>query len=149
MIEVEHSERATGRGSARRWGRLFGARARDWAETWEGPDGWGARVYQYVLDRGNIGVSDRLLDCGCGAGRFTRLAAERGATVAGIDAAQPLVDIAIERTPSGDFRVGDLEALPWPDRRFDWVTGFSAFQFADDKVRASTRRDVCPEDSSR
>ena len=27
-------------GSAARWGPLFGARARDWAETWEGPLGW-------------------------------------------------------------------------------------------------------------
>jgi hypothetical protein len=24
-------------GSAARWGPLFGGRARDWAETWEGP----------------------------------------------------------------------------------------------------------------
>jgi hypothetical protein len=26
--------------------------------------------------------------------------------------------------------------LPWPDRSFDVVTGFNAFQFADDKARA-------------
>jgi ubiquinone/menaquinone biosynthesis C-methylase UbiE len=29
-----------------------------------------------------------------------------------------------------------LEALPWEDDAFDVVTGFSAFQFADDKPRA-------------
>jgi hypothetical protein len=34
--------------------------------------------------------------------------------------------------------VGDLEALPWPEYSFDVVTGFSAFQFADDKVVALT-----------
>ncbi len=34
------------------------------------------------------------------------------------------------------FRVGDIEALPWDDDSFELVTGFSAFQFADDKVRA-------------
>jgi ubiquinone/menaquinone biosynthesis C-methylase UbiE len=28
--------------------------------------------------------------------------------------------------------------LSWPDDSFDAVTGFSAFQFADDKVRALT-----------
>jgi hypothetical protein len=66
------------------------------------------------------------------------MAADRGAVVAGIDAAKELIEIATERTPNGDFRAGDLEALPWPDQSFDWVTGFSAFQFADDKVRALT-----------
>ena len=40
-----------------------------------------------VLDRGQIGPGTAVLDCGCGAGRFARMAADRGATVAGIDAA--------------------------------------------------------------
>lgn len=123
-------------GSATRWGPLFGARARDWAETWEGDSGWGIRVYEHVLDWTKIGAGSRALDCGCGAGRFARMAADRGAAVAGIDAAQQLIDIASERTPEGDFRVGDLEALPWPDDSFDVVAGFSSFQFADDKARA-------------
>jgi ubiquinone/menaquinone biosynthesis C-methylase UbiE len=89
-----------------------------------------------VLDRVWIGSGTRVLDCGCGAGHFARMAADRGASVAGIDAAEGLIEIAAERTPDGDFRVGDLEALPWPEDSFDVVTGFSAFQFADDKARA-------------
>jgi SAM-dependent methyltransferase len=125
-------------GSASRWGPLFGGRARDWAETWEGPRGWGTPVYEHVLDRLRIEAGIRVLDCGCGAGRFARMAADRGASVAGIDAAEGLIEIAAERTPEGDFRAGDLEALPWPEDAFDVVTGFSAFQFADDKVGALT-----------
>lgn len=125
-------------GSANRWGPLFGARARDWAETWEGPQGWGTPVYEYVLDRAQIGPGTRVLDCGCGAGRFARMAADAGAAVAGIDASEVLIDIAAARAPDEDFRVGDLEALPWADDTFDVVTGFSAFQFADDKVGALT-----------
>ena len=123
-------------GSAARWGRLFGARARDWAETWEGLAGWGNPVYRHILDGAKIGSGTRVLDCGCGAGRFARMAADRGGLIAGIDAATEFVDIAAERTPDGDFRTGELEALPWPDHSFDVVTGFSAFQFADDKIRA-------------
>ena len=123
-------------GSATRWGPLFGARPRIWAETWEGATGWGTPVYEHVLDRAKIGVGSRVLDCGCGAGRFARGAADRGAAVAGIDAAAALIEIAAERTSEGDFRVGDLEALPWPDDTFDVVTGFASFQFADDKGRA-------------
>jgi len=125
-------------GSAARWGPLFGSHARDWAETWEGPGGWGTPVYEHVLERTKIGPGTKVLDCGCGAGRFVRMATDRGATVAGIDAAEQLIAIAAERTPGGDFQTGDLEALPWPDSSFDVVTGFSAFQFADDKVRALT-----------
>jgi len=123
-------------GSARRWGPLFGARAGDWADTWEGPSGYGTPVYEYVLERADIGPETRLLDCGCGAGRFARMAANHGAKVAGIDAAKELIAIAARRTPEGDFRVGDLESLPWPDASFDWVTGFNSFQFSDDKARA-------------
>lgn len=123
-------------GSAARWGPLFGARAATWAETWEGTDGWGTRVYEHVLARAEIGPDSRVLDCGCGAGRFARMVADRGASVAGIDAAEQLIEIAAERVPEGDFRVGDIESLPWEDGSFDLVVGLSAFQFADDKVRA-------------
>jgi SAM-dependent methyltransferase len=123
-------------GSATRWGPLFGARAAAWAETWEGPAGWGTPVYEHVIDRTEIGPGARVLDCGCGAGRFARMAADRGASVTGIDASEELIAIAAERVPEGEFRSGDIEALPWVDSSFDVVTGFSAFQFADDKVRA-------------
>ncbi|WP_170309111.1 class I SAM-dependent methyltransferase [Pseudonocardia hierapolitana] len=93
-------------------------------------------MYEHVLGRAEIGPGKKVLDCGCGAGRFARMAADRGARVAGIDAAQQLVAIAAKRVPGGDFRTGDLEALPWPDDAVDVATGFSSFQFADDKIRA-------------
>jgi SAM-dependent methyltransferase len=127
---------STAGGSASRWGPLFGAQATAWAETWEGPAGWGTPAYEHVLDRAEIDVGVRVLDCGCGAGRFVRMASDRGASVAGIDASAELIAIAAERVPEGEFRAGDIESLPWDDDSFDLVTGFSAFQFADDKVRA-------------
>jgi ubiquinone/menaquinone biosynthesis C-methylase UbiE len=123
-------------GSGSRWGPLFGAGADDWADTWEGSRGWGTSVYETVLHEANIGPGTSVLDCGCGAGRFVRLAADQGAKVAGIDAASALVEIARKRTPYADLRVGDFESLPWPDRTFDVVVGFSTFQFADDHASA-------------
>jgi SAM-dependent methyltransferase len=123
-------------GSGTRWGPLFGARARVWADTWEGGQGWGTRVYEHVLAGAGVGPGTAVLDCGCGAGRFVSLAAERGAGVAGIDAAKDLVEIAASRSPRADLRVGDIESLPWPDDSFDVVTGFSTFQFADHHTRA-------------
>ena len=84
----------------------------------------------------DIGPGTTVLDCGCGAGRFVGLATQRGAVVAGIDASGELAEIAATRAPGADIRVGDFEALPWPDKTFDVVTGFSTFQFADDHVAA-------------
>ncbi len=123
-------------GSAQHWGPLFGESASEWAETWEGPHGWGTPAYEHVLDEARIKEGTRVLDCGCGAGRFARMAADRGAVVSGLDAAAGMIEIASSRTPEGDFRVGDLESLPWPDDSHDVVTGFSSFQFAEDKEQA-------------
>ena len=125
-----------GEGSGTWWGPLFGARAATWAETWEGPKGWGTPVYTHVLDQAQVGPGTTVLDCGCGAGRFISLAAERGASAAGIDASRQLVEIAATQNPEADLRVGDLEALPWRDDSFDIVTGFSSFQFAEDHTAA-------------
>ena len=64
------------------------------------------------------------------------LSASLGARVAGIDAAEGMLEIARERALGGDFRQGDLEALPWGDDAIDLVTGFNAFQFASDPAKA-------------
>jgi SAM-dependent methyltransferase len=117
-------------------GDLWGNRARDWAEVMEGWDGWGIPLYRHLLERVPVTSGTRLLDVGCGAGRFCRIAADRGAEVAGIDASGPLVEIARERVPNADFRVGDMEQLPWADESFDVVTGFNSFFIARDMVNA-------------
>lgn len=117
-------------------GQLWSVRARDWADLLEGERGWGLPLYRRVLEQTGVGPGTTVLDVGCGAGRFCREAADRGAHVAGIDAAQGLLAIAQERTPDADFRQGDMASLPWEDETFDLVTGFSTFQFADDPVQA-------------
>ncbi len=66
-----------------------------------------------------------MLDIACGSGFAAYLASERGAAVSGIDASEGLVTIARARTPKGDFRVGDMFALPFPDASFDAATSFN------------------------
>lgn len=123
-------------GSAATMAAMWGERAHDWAEVMEGPSGWGIPVYEEILERVPIDGSTRLLDVGCGAGRFCRIARDRGATVAGLDATTELIEIARERTPDGEFTVGDMQALPWQDDSFDVVTGFHSFFLAADMVAA-------------
>jgi len=123
-------------GSAGAQADLWKERAADWAEVMEGWNGWGIPVYRHVLERVTVERGTRVLDVGCGAGRFCRIAADRGATIAGLDATEPFVDIARRRVPDGDFRVGEMESLPWDDDSFDVVTGFNSFFIATDVVNA-------------
>lgn len=127
---------ATTETPAKLQGDLWGERARDWADVMEGWDGWGVALYRHVLERVPVTGATRLLDVGCGAGRFCRIAADRGAEVAGIDASGALVGIARERIPVADLRVGDMEQLPWGDESFDVVTGFNSFFIAGDMLTA-------------
>jgi SAM-dependent methyltransferase len=115
---------------------MWGERARDWAEVMEGPNGWGIPVYERILERVPVDESTRLLDVGCGAGRFCRIARDRGATVAGLDATDEFIEIAKDRTPDGEFAVGEMQDLPWQDDSFDVVTGFHSFFLAADMVAA-------------
>lgn len=114
-------------------GRLWGARAQDWADLHEG---LARPIYEAVFDLLGVTTGTRYLDAGCGAGMAAQMAASRGARVSGINAAQALIRIASSRTPSADFSVGDLEALPFDDAEFDAVAGFNSFQYAGNPVLA-------------
>lgn len=114
-------------------GRLWGTRARDWADLQEGQC---RAAYEAVFDSLSPGPGTKVCDVGCGAGLAALLASDHGAEVSGIDAAESLLEIARERVPRGDFHVGDLEELPFPDGTFDFVTGFNSFQFAANPMAA-------------
>jgi SAM-dependent methyltransferase len=124
-------------GSAEAQAELWGERARDWAQIAEqAARPWLGPAYELVLERLEVGASRELLDVGCGAGRFLRMACDRGAKVTGIDATAELLAIARERVPEADLRQGDLQFLPFDDAAFDIVTGFNSFFYAADVVCA-------------
>jgi SAM-dependent methyltransferase/alkylhydroperoxidase family enzyme len=101
-------------------------------------EGWGRRAVEfatlselancreYVALHQLLGVTngDRLLDIACGAGLAVELAALRGAQCAGIDASGRLINIARDRSPNADIRIGDMHALPLDEDTFDVVTSF-------------------------
>jgi SAM-dependent methyltransferase len=68
----------------------------------------------------------KVLDVGCGEGRYCRKLARQGAIVTGIDP----VDLFIERAktlhPEGDYRIGFGEALPFENLEFDIVLSYLA-----------------------
>ncbi len=107
--------------------------AADWANVQEGMV---SPLYQTVLARLQPKEGDQLLDIGCGAGMFCQMAAAQGALVSGIDATEALIKIARRRTRHGDFRVGDMEELPFDEAGFGFVTAFNSVQFAESPLNA-------------
>jgi len=120
-------------GTAKSQGQIWSARARDWAEVQEYV---AVPMYEAVLRETGVNRGTALLDIGCGSGIFCEMAANRGARVSGLDASEALLEFARQRVPAGDFRTGEMEELPFADRTFDLVTGFSSFQFAANPVTA-------------
>lgn len=108
-------------------GRLWGARAQDWAEVQEGQF---RSAYEAVFDRLGLATGAMYCDVGCGSGMAALIASQRAARVSGLDAAESLLGLARARVPTGDFHLGEMEELPFPDGTFDLVTGFNSFQYA-------------------
>jgi SAM-dependent methyltransferase len=117
---------------AAQWGRLWGARARDWAALEEQQ----LPTYDEAIGRVDLSKGQRVLEVGCGTGVFLRRAADLGADVAGVDSSEALVELARDRVPEADLQLADMEALPFGDDSFDLVAGFNSFFFAVDMVAA-------------
>jgi len=120
-------------GNAAIQGDLWGTQARDWAEAQEPLM---RPLYAAVLEGCSPTSGAMLLDVGCGSGLFCGMARERGLVPVGIDAAEPLLEIARERFPGIRFDLGEMQSLPYPDSSFDLVTGNNSFQYAADPVAA-------------
>jgi SAM-dependent methyltransferase len=128
-------------GSAAVQGRLWSSAAHAWATLQEPP---AQPLWEALLDAAAVGRRTRLLDAGCGAGGASVRAARRGAAVNGLDAAEALLAIARERVPDGDFRAGDLEALPYADASFDAIIASDVLPYVADPLAALRElRRVC------
>jgi len=120
-------------GSSTVQGELWGASARDWAELQEPQH---LPVWEAMLDAVKVKQDTRFFDAGCGGGGTSILAAQRGAHVSGLDASDALIAIAHERVPHGDFRVGDLESLPYGEKEFDAIVAALSVQYTSDPIAA-------------
>jgi len=99
-------------------GSAWGHAANDWSCFWEH---YSTPTAVALFQRLGVGPGTSLLDVACGSGGVARLAASTGAQVAGIDAAEDLVDVAQLRIPEADIRLGSMFELPWDDGSFDVV----------------------------
>ncbi len=83
----------------------------------------------------------RVLDLGCGQGRFTRELARRGGRIVGVDWSTRMIEAAIRHertTPRGiEYRVLDARTIgdAWPRHSFDVVVGCMSFMDMPDLPR--------------
>ncbi len=123
-------------------GLAWGARAPDWAYLFEH---YARSANEILFDRLGVGPGVRLLDIACGSGLAANFAARRGAVISGLDASEALVGIARARTPAGDFRVGDMLALPFPEASFDVATSFNGIWKGCETALEEARRVLEPD----
>ena len=120
-------------GSAEIQGKLWGLRAKDWAnqELKSSP------LFESIISNIRInGTGTSLLDIGCGSGMLCKIAFDKGFNVTGFDASYDLLEEAGKRLGKEFFIRGDMENLPFEDASFDVVTGITSFQFAKDTLNA-------------
>src|ERR1700712_5513075 len=77
-----------------------------------------------MLSRVAAGRFGRALDVGCGEGRFCRMLKAAHVNVIGIDPTPQLLEEARRRDPSGDYRSGKAEELPFEAASFDLVVSY-------------------------
>jgi len=78
-----------------------------------------SRVVDLVLE--GLNNPQNVLDVGTGSGLFAEQFAAKGLKVAGLDANPDMIPAAQEFVPSGKFRIGVAEKLPFEDNSFDIV----------------------------
>lgn len=90
-----------------------------------------------VVDLALAGLTAQsALDVGTGSGLFAEHFAARGLTVAGVDLREDMLEAARQYVPTGDFRQGRMEAVPFDDAAFDLVFLGHVLHEADDLVGA-------------
>lgn len=108
-------------------GELWGQDPATWAHSFETQT---RPLFESTLDALGPLDGQLLLDAGCGTGLAASMASAAGASVAGLDASAEFVEFAGTRTPDAEFRVGDIEELPYGDNAFGMVTAFNSVQYA-------------------
>ena len=82
-----------------------------------------SQLVEPLLDAAEVGPGVRMLDVASGPGYVAAKAADRGASVVGVDIAEAMTALASRLHPQVEFVRGDAQALPFTDGSFDAVVG--------------------------
>ncbi|MEK7503491.1 MAG: class I SAM-dependent methyltransferase [Patescibacteria group bacterium] len=68
-----------------------------------------------------LAAGDKVLDLGCGNGRFFELLKDKNVDYLGVDSSEKLIRIAGTKYPQAKFQVADALSLPFPNDQFDKI----------------------------
>ena len=68
-----------------------------------------------------LSAGEKVLDLGCGNARFYEFFKEKDIQYFGLDNSEKLIEIAQQKYPKADFRIGDALNLPFPNNYFDKI----------------------------
>jgi ubiquinone/menaquinone biosynthesis C-methylase UbiE len=99
-------------------------------------------VADHVVRSAGIRAGEQVLDIACGTGNTALVARARGAAVTGVDLTPELLALAQKRAAQQGYadvtwKVGDAEALPFPDATFDVVVSSCGLMFAPDQPKVA------------
>jgi ubiquinone/menaquinone biosynthesis C-methylase UbiE len=133
---------------------IFGERASEWAACYSGSESRDQSVKNLMTRQrfalqmvdARLPQGSKILDAGCGPGGMAAKLMQRGYEVWGLDIAEPMIRQARERCGTDQFRVGDVERIPFPDNTFDGVVclGVLAYLDADAKALSEIERVLKP-----
>lgn len=93
--------------------------------------------------------SARILEAGCGAGRYVKYLCEKGYDCVGIEYSKATVDKVKSKWPELDIIEGDVEKMPYPDNTFKGIISIGVIEHFEDgpkKVLAEMQRVLEPGD---
>jgi SAM-dependent methyltransferase len=96
---------------------------------------------QVAIDILDPGDGETIVDVGCGTGNASLLAAERGASVIGVDPAERLLEVAAtaaeDRDLDAEFVMGEAASMPISNAEADGVVSVFGVIFAPDPAAAA------------
>ncbi len=90
-------------------------------------------VYKAAAAALELRKDDSLLDIGCGSGFFLKKYADLPSSISGLDHSKDMVELAARNNRnrvqkgSAEFKTGEAEKLPWPDKSFTAVSMIETF----------------------
>lgn len=92
-----------------------------------------------TVSHADLQSSDEVLDIGCGPGGAVRLAAEQATRAVGVDASEPMIAIAAQRSAhvaNASFHVSPAESLAFDDDSFTVVWTIQSWHHWNDPSQA-------------
>jgi SAM-dependent methyltransferase len=116
----------------------FGRRASTYDELRPADENWW-EVCETLVREGDL-AGRRVLDVGCGTGKFVAVLSDR-AKVWGVDASPEMLEVARDRAPRVRFKQASADALPFKDGWFERATMWLVVHLVDrPRVFAEIRR---------